>query len=61
MKTWGFGNLYDNAMTILNHLKHSGRIVVYCGRDLNRSSTVAESGLFVVALDVLALGESGYH
>ena len=44
-----FGNLHDNATTILNRLKHSGRIVVDCGRGLNRSSTVAKSGPFLEA------------
>ena len=34
-------------MRILNRLKHSGRIVVDCGRSLNRSSTVAGSGSFL--------------
>ena len=45
----GFGNLHDNAKTFLNCLKHSGAIVVDCGCDLNRSSSVADSGSFLVA------------
>ena len=40
-ESWRFGNLHDNATTILNRLKHSGRIVVDCGRGLNRSSTLS--------------------
>ena len=45
-ESWRFGNLHDNATTILNCLKNLGRIVVDCGHGLNRSSTIAESGLF---------------
>ena len=52
-ESWLFGNLNDKAMTILNLLKHSGRIVVNCGRGLNHRSTVAESGSFLVALVAL--------
>ena len=48
-ESWRFGNLHDRATTILNRLKHSGLIAVDCGRGLNRSSTVAESGSFLVA------------
>ena len=48
-ESWRFGNLLDSATTILSRLKHLGRIVVDCGRGLNRSSTVAESGSFLVA------------
>ena len=46
-ESWRFGNLPGRAKTILNSLKHSGRIVVDCGRSLNRSSTVAGSGSFL--------------
>ena len=45
-ESWRFGNLHDNDTTILKRLKHSGRIVVDCGRGLNRSSTVAKSASF---------------
>ena len=48
-ESWRFGNFHDSATTILNRLKHSGRIVVDCRRGLNRSSTVAESDSFLVA------------
>ena len=64
---WRFVNLHDSATTILNRLKHSGLIVVDCGRGLNRSSTVAESGSILVAPWVeswpfLSIrGESWYH
>ena len=66
-ESWRFGNLHDSDTTILNRLKHSGRIVVDCGRGLNRSSTVAESGSFLVAPWVESWpflsvrGESGYQ
>ena len=48
-ESWRFGNLSGRATTILNTLKHSGCIVVDCGRGLNRSSTVAGSGSFLAA------------
>ena len=48
-ESWRFENLHDNDTTYLNRLNHLGRIVVDCGRGLNRSSTVAESGSFLVA------------
>ena len=48
-ESWRFGNLPGRATAILNRLKHSGRIVVDCGRGLNRSSTVAGSGSFLAA------------
>ena len=48
-ESWRFGNLPGRATTILNHLKHSGWIVVDCGRGLNRSATVARSGSFLAA------------
>ena len=48
-ESWRFGNLPGRATTILNRLNYSGRIVVDCGRGLNRSATVAESGSFLVA------------
>ena len=49
-KSWRFGNLHNVTMTILNCLKHSGRVMVDYGHGLNCSSAVAESGSFFVAL-----------
>ena len=48
-ESWRFGNLHNSATTILNRLKHLGRIVLDCGRGLNGSSTVAESSSFLMA------------
>ena len=69
-ESWRFVNLPGTATTILNRLKHSGCIMVDCGGGLNRSSTVAESGSFLVAPWVeswpflsfgMNRGESGFY
>ena len=53
-------NLHNNAMTILNSLKHLGQIVVDCGHSLN-CSRIGLIGSGTLDVFVGIWGESGYH